>query len=374
MYCPFLSTAYWGRIASGLVICKGTIMKKEKEKQKKFELNKIKRGIVDFSKLLWTCITYKMVLLVIAVIYVVYAFSGFRGSVQKQINKNTKSHLSLMVSESLERIHIKMNDEFIVLNTMALFYDGEEEIDLDTTRNMLEDVIGTHNFVGVRILDSSLNEIISLGKNKTCETSEFYNNALEGNNAISPIIVDEEEEIEYINLAVPVYNNGKKIIGILSCNYEIDAFTKILDTSSFEQLGTTLISQEDGILVSRPESVGKNTNLFVLLDSININNEKSIKKLKKSITNGQSGIITYGTGKHKRYICYDVVPDTNWYSVSIVSANAIEPVAKKVSSLAMNFAYKLSVIFVIYILITLIIDISMARKEMKEDKARKKQD
>lgn len=373
MCCPFLSTAYWGRIAGGLAICKGTIMKKEKEKRKKFELNKIKRGIVDFSKLLWACITYKMVLLVIAVIYVVYAFSGFRGSVQKQINKNTKSHLSLMVSESLERIHIKMNDEFIVLNTMALFYDGEEEIDLDTTRNMLEDVIGTHNFVGVRILDSNLNEIISLGKNKTCETSEFYDNALKGNNAISPIIVDGEEEIEYINLAVPVYNNAKKIIGILSCNYEINAFTKILDTSSFEQLGTTLISQEDGILVSRPESVGKNTNLFVLLDSININNEKSIKKLKKSITNGQSGIITYGTGKHKRYICYDVVPDTNWYSVSIVSASAIEPVAKKVSSLAMNFAYKISVIFVIYILITLIIDISMARKEMKEDKARKKQ-
>lgn len=348
-------------------------MKKEKEKTKKFRLNKIKREIVDFSKLLWACITYKMVLLIIAVIYVVYAFSGFRGSVQKQINKNTESYLSLMVSESLERIHIKMNDEFIVLNTMALFYDGEEEIDLDTTRNMLEDVIGTHNFVGVRILDSSLNEIISLGKNKICETSEFYDNALKGNNAISPIIVDEEEEIEYINLAVPVYNNGKKIIGILSCNYEIDAFTKILDTSSFEQLGTTLISQEDGILVSRPESVGKNTNLFMLLDSININNEKSIKKLKKSITNGQSGIITYGTGKHKRYICYDVVPDTNWYSVSIVSAGAIEPVAKKVSSLAMNFAYKISVIFVIYILITLIIDISMARKEMKEDKARKKQ-
>lgn len=347
-------------------------MKKEKDKFKKFEIKRIKRGIVDFSKLLWACITYKMVLLIIAAIYIAYAFSGFRGSVQKQINKNTTSYLSSMVSESLEKIHIKINDEFIVLNTMALFYDGEEEIDLETTKNMLEDVIGTLNFVGVRILDDNRNEIISMGNNLACESNEFYDSALKGNNSISPIIVDEEKEIEYINLAVPVRNNEKKIIGVLSCNYEIDAFTKILDTSSFEQLGTTLISQENGTLVSRPQSVGKNTNLFVLLDSININNEKSIKKLKKSITNGQSGIITYGEGKYKRYICYDVVPDTDWYSVSIVSANAIEPVAKKVSSLAMEFAYKISIIFVIYIVITLIIDISIARKEMTEESKKDK--
>lgn len=340
-------------------------MKNKKEKTKKFQLKKIKRGIVDFSRLLWACITYKMVLLIIAVICAGYAFSGFRNNVQKQINKNTESYLSSMVSESLEKIQIKINDEFIVLNTMSLFYDGEDGIDLDTTRNMLEHVIETHNFVGIRIVDDRQNEIISMGNNPAFESGKFFNNTLKGNNSISTIIVDEETEIEYINLAVPIYSDGK-IIGALSCNYQIDAFTKILDTSSFGQLGTTLISQEDGVLVSRPESVGKNTNLFVLLDSISINNEKSIQKLKKSILSGQSGIITYGKGKHKRYICYDIVPDTQWYSVSIVSANAIEPVAKKVSSLAVHLAYKISAAFVIYILITLIVDISIARKEMKK--------
>lgn len=345
--------------------------KDEKEKTKKFEFRKLKRRIVNFSRLLWACITYKMVLLIIAVIFVAYAFSGFRESVQKQINKNTKLYLSSMVSESLEKIHMKINDEFIVLNTMALFYDGEDAIDLDITRNMLENVIKTHNFVGVRILDDKQNEVIAFGNNIPFDSEEFFNNTLKGNSSISEIIVDEENEIEYINLAVPIYND-KKVIGLVSCNYEINSFTQITDTSSFGQMGTTLISQEDGTLVSRPKSIGKNTNLFILLDSISINNEKSIQKLKKSITNGQSGIITYGEGKHKRYICYDVVPDTKWYSVSIVSANAIEPVAKKVSSLALHLAYKISAIFAIYILITLIIDISIARKKMREGKDKEK--
>ena len=340
--------------------------KKEEKKKEKNKIKNLKRGIVDFSKLLWECITYKMIFLIIAVVFVVYAFSIFRGSVQKQINKNTESYLSSMVSESLEKIHLKINDEFTVLRTIALFYDGEDEIDIETTESMMQDLMDSHSFVGIRILDKNMQQIFALGTNLQESTDEFLDTAIQGNQSISSISVDEENDIEYISLAVPIFHE-EEIIGVLACNYDIDEFTKIIDTSSFEQLGTTFISQEDGILVSRPESVGKNTNLFVLLDSININNEKSIKKLKKSITNGQSGIITYGEGKHKRYICYDVVPDTEWYAVSIVSANAIEPVAKKVSSLAMQFAYESSFVFVVYILVTLGIDIRIAKKKQNKE-------
>ena len=67
--------------------------------------------------------------------------------------------------------------------------------------------------------------------------------------------------------------NYANIAGVLICSYNIEQFTNIIDTSTIEQIGTTIISQEDGTLVSRPESVNS-TNLFTFLDSINIKNKK----------------------------------------------------------------------------------------------------
>lgn len=342
-------------------------MKKEhiekiKETKGKINFKNIKDGILDFSKLLWACITYKVILLVIAAIYIAYSFTGFRSGVQRQININTKTYLSSMVSESLERIRLKINDEYSVLKTLTLLYDENDEIDIEMTESMLEKAAEAHDFVGMDLVSTTKEGILTIGKNVNYDKEEFLDNILQGNNSVSTIISDENAGIEYICLGVPIYKN-EKIIGALICDYDIQEFTEILDTSSFEKLGTTFISQENGILVARPESVGENTNLFILLDSINIKNEKSIKKLKKSIKNGRSGIITYGDGKHKRYICYNVVPDTNWYAVSIVSAGTIEPITKKVSSRAYDFAVKLSIVFVIYIAITMTMDIKMAKRK-----------
>lgn len=332
------------------------------KKEKKVSFNNIKASIVDFTKLLWTCITYKFILLILAAIFVAYSFTNFKSGVQKQINNNTEVYLSSIVSESLERIRLKINDEYNVLKTLSLLYDEDDEIDIDMTSRLLEKALTTHEFVGLTLISSEKEEIITIGDSVTYDNDEFLDNILKGNNSVSTIIADEKNNVEYICLGVPVYKN-EKIAGALICDYDIQEFTEIIDTSSFEKLGTTFISQEDGILVARPDAVGKNTNLFSLLDSININNEKSIAKLKKQIKNGRSGIITYGTGKHKRYICFDVIPDTNWYAVSIVSANTIEPVAKKVSSKAYNFSYTLSAVFVIYIVITMTMDIRIAKKK-----------
>lgn len=368
------------------------IEKKVEKRNGKF--SKMKKKTVNFAKLLWECITYKIVLFIMAFAYGIFVFSGFRANVQNEINENTKTFLTSMVNESSEKIEMKINDEFIVLQTLALYYD--EDIELSMTQRMLDEMLKTHEFQGVCIVDKEKNEIVKAGTVEI-DDSEFVDNALNGTNSISTIYIDKKGN-ELISLAVPVYskteqnnendsddgtgeendNNENKdskndnsknyanIAGVLICSYNIEQFTNIIDTSTIEQIGTTIISQEDGTLVSRPESVNS-TNLFTFLDSINIKNEKSIEKLKKSITNGQTGIIIYGKDKYKRYICYNIVSDTKWYSVSIVSADSIEPVAKRVSRRAVNFTIHMCFVVVVYFLITFAIDINIIRKNRNKN-------
>ncbi|MBQ3665421.1 MAG: cache domain-containing protein [Lachnospiraceae bacterium] len=337
--------------------------KQKKDENKISKFLKMKRKTVNFAKLLWECMTYKIVLFIIAFAYGIYVFSGFRANVENEINENTKTYLGSMVNESLEKIEMKIHDEFTVLGTMALFYDDETQIDL--TQSLLDEMVKTHAFQGISIVDAGKNEVVKSGIVETND-NELIEDALEGYNSISSIYADQNDN-EIISLAVPVYDD-EEINGVMICSYNIEQFTNIIDTSTFEQIGTTIISQEDGTLVSRPESVNS-TNLFSFLDSININNEKSIEKLKKSITNGQAGIITYGKEKHKRYICYNIVPDTNWYSVSIVSADSIEPVAKRVSRLAVAFIIHMCFVVVVYFLITFGIDMNVIRKNRKKNES-----
>jgi hypothetical protein len=329
--------------------------------KKESELKKIRTKIINFSKLLWACITWKIILLLVAAIIVANCFIGFREKVQKQINKNTMNYLSSMVTESLEKVRLKINDEYDIIDTLATICENDDEFDIETATKVLNKTLESNGLVGIDLISNDNSKVISLGTTVMYD-EEFITYLLSGNKAISAIVSDKNECAEYICMGVPIYKNGN-INGAIICEYDIQEFTNIIDESLFGQVGTTFISQEDGTLVLRPDSVGENTNLFDLLDSININNGKSITKLKKSIKNGQSGIITYGSGKHKRYICYDIVPDTNWYSVSIVSADAIEPITKKVSNLAFNFALKLSIIFILYILIILAMDIKVAKQK-----------
>ena len=375
------------------------IEKKVEKRNGKF--SKMKKKTVNFAKLLWECITYKIVLFIMAFAYGIFVFSGFRANVQNEINENTKTFLTSMVNESSEKIEMKINDEFIVLQTLALYYD--EDIELSMTQRMLDEMLKTHEFQGVCIVDKEKNEIVKAGTVEI-DDSEFVDNALNGTNSISTIYIDKKGN-ELISLAVPVYSkteqnnendsddgtgeendnnenedskkdnskNYANIAGVLICSYNIEQFTNIIDTSTIEQIGTTIISQEDGTLVSRPESVNS-TNLFTFLDSINIKNEKSIEKLKKSITNGQTGIIIYGKDKYKRYICYNIVSDTKWYSVSIVSADSIEPVAKRVSGRAVNFTIHMCFVVVVYFLITFAIDINIIRKNRNNDTCNSEKD
>lgn len=325
----------------------------------KVALKNARKKTAKFIKLLIECITYKVVLFILMMLYVMYVFNGYKTNVQKQINKNTEEHLTTLVKESLEKINIKINDEYIVMNTIAQYYG--DDIDKEITKQIFDNSLEGHSFEGITLIDNTGNQIVSAGVNGNLD-EEFIRETLAGKNSISNIYSVNEKD-EFLSLGVPIRNDENEVKDILVCNYNIKTLTEILDTSTFGKLGTTFIAQEDGTLVARPEAVNKNTNLFKLLDSINDDDNESIVKLKKYIKNGQSGVITYGKGKKKTYMCYNVVPETNWYSVSIVSANTIEPVAKNVSNLAMDFLIDMGVIVMVYVVVTLAIDMTILKKK-----------
>lgn len=304
---------------------------------------------------------------VVAIGIAIMIFTSFKVSINNQINDNTKVYLSTVLDESLNRVGLKVNEEITILKTISAFFSNEQNLNSEISSQQLNEQLTLHGFLGIHLVDKTGTIINSIGKKSSGINMEYIEKCDRAGYCISSVIVNEETNQEYIDLSVTLYYQNKNI-GILVCSYDMDEFTQIIEDSSFQKIGTTFISQEDGTLISRPESVGSNTNLFELLDSINTYNEKSILKLKNSIQNRESGIITYGSGKYKRYLCYKVLPEASWYTVSIISSSAIEPVAKEISESATVLATGIIAIFSVYMGIIIVVEYRRMRVRRKSEK------
>lgn len=319
-------------------------------------------------KKIYKKLNMKFILMFFIIIFVMISFRYYKNNIEDVVNKNTTELLQQIIDESIAVISIKMDDTFSKMEGMAAFIGQYDDIQCQEVLNALGSQTGNDllMFSGVIRVDGA--GVTINGENFQADFQDLYfEEALSGERSISSVLYSEEYNKEYIILAVPVLQNDK-ITGILQCAYDIKMFTGLIGDTSIGKKGTTFIAQNNGTLVSRPEAIGKYTNLFELLDSFS-NNKNRISKLKKQIKNGESDILTLNSGKYKRYVCYTTIPATEWYAVSIVSASAVENVTAKITDYALILSIGITVVFSIYIAYWFIVNYINSRKmHMKEQR------
>ena len=336
-------------------------MSKEKKTN---TLNKLTKGIIDFSKLLWQCITFKFVLMICAVIIVIFSFSQFKKEIERNIDNNALRTLEDTVSNSIEIIELKINDEFSVLSTLALLYDPNDSATITNPNEKLKLAMQKHDFVDIEMLDADKTFVYGTSEIECDE--EFVKKVYKCKNSVSNVITSEDGN-KYICLGVPVFEgteNNKSVTGAVICKYDSKKFTELIYDSSFEN--NTFIAQSDGTLIYKPKSITAKATLFDILNT-NINDEKKVKKIEKNIKNGIPNSIKYNPGSHKMFIRYDIVPDSEWFYISIVSVDEINPLTPKVSGAAYRFSIYVGVVFMIYIIIAFALDIRVIKKEKEQE-------
>lgn len=354
------------------------------KKHVKSGFSALKTEISDFSVVLRRFVTYKFILMLIALIMCGHYFSNYRSSVQKKINKNSTEYCKSVVKESIEKMDIRIDDEFTVLETLAIIYRGNTSEDIETTAEYYNEIYLSGDFESINAINAGKQTLISIGQPILGDLDEFYDAILDGENMISDIQYDDDSS-GFICLGVPIYKNGSnnvnefndydsedEIIGALVCKYKAEVLTSIIDTSYFEEIGgNTLVAQADGTVIVHPDNIKGNSNLFNIMDSFKEKDKKTIEKIEKDIkggrlVDGEIYVKEYDEGIHKRYICYSKVDNSDWYSLSIISNSAINKVAKKVQRRASKLMFQFVFIFVIYVIIVIAVDIKAYKKEKIE--------
>lgn len=323
---------------------------------------------MKYIKKLLKKINMKILLLILIIIFVSVSFSLYRRNVEKVVNDNTTELLQQIIDEGTDMISVKIDDSFEKMEAMASFAGQYSDIQCDEVLDALSSQSENDLLMFSGVIKPDGHGVTINGETFQADFEDWYfEEALSGERSISEVLKADSYDGEYIILAVPVYQNGN-VIGVLQCAYDIDMFTGIIGETTIGRKGTTFIAQEDGTLVSRPEAIGKYTNLYDLLDSFGGDKSK-IEKLKKQIQKNESDILTFNRGKYKRYVCYSTIPATDWHAVSVVSASEVEDVTDNITKSALFLSVGITVVFTIYIIYWFIVNyINSRRMHLKEQR------
>ena len=307
------------------------------------------KTLKENSKLIWLTAVF----LIGIVTLVLVNFTNTSKEVNQKVSKYINQYMNDIMNENADNIAVKINGNFKTLEALSLIIGKQDDKKSEEIRTLLSEQQEENKLKLNLVFEdgSSLDETLAC---ENMENQHFIKSAFEGKNTVSDIVITKKSKEKEILFCVPVWGSNHKVDAVLMSAYNIQEFTEIIGASVFNGKADSFIAQQDGTLVAKPEAVAAD-NIFTMLKSIVMDEEKTVNKLQKSFANGDTGLFVIGDGKYKRYICYTKVPENNWYSVTIMTANAVESDISNVSALSTEFGKKLIFVFILVLLYMFVI-------------------
>ena len=304
-------------------------------------MNKLKEN----KKIIWLTV----VIITLVIVAVVVVFNVYKSRIEKKVSTYVNQYLSDVMDESAERISVKINENFKTLEALSMFIREYDDMQCEEIKSMLDKQIQGALVKRYNVITKDGKEILNNSHIKNLMEQDFVKEAFNGKNTISDINISSQTEEKEIIFSVPIYK-GNQVAGILQFAYNLDAFAELIGDTVLNKKTETFIMQADGTLVSKPKTVSGDSNFYHLLGSAMINEPKAIERLKSNIKNGETGTLVIGEDKYKRYICYNQIPENNWYAITIMSAGVVEGDISDISIMSAEIGQSIIIIFVLLII------------------------
>ncbi|MBE5927024.1 MAG: hypothetical protein E7270_08705 [Lachnospiraceae bacterium] len=274
--------------------------------------------------------TLRIVLFVILVVYTMLCIINYRTKIFNIKENYVDTYLEDLMQENNSKIQLKIEEKFSVLETIG---DCIESVGLENeeTVNNLVRVLGTNEQSSYSFVAYPDGRVVGDVKvDSDYVDDEYFKLAMEGERRMSDIY--QEKDGEYIRFAIPIRENDE-VVATLQCAYNITMFNDLIENGAFNKKGSTFVIQRDGSMITRKEATDETPNMFEsLTKNAGKKSEKTITKMVEKIKKGKSGVTSVKSGKHKRFICYSKIENSDWCLMTIVSENAVDPQANKIIS------------------------------------------
>ena len=187
---------------------------------------------------------------------------------------------------------------------------------------------------------------------------EYFNKAFQGEYTYSQLITENNNKVLYISIPIEINN---KIKGILFVVIDQEAFSKKMDTTSFDGLGYSYIVNNNGEMItysSYNESTKDIDNIYDYILNSKKNDESIVDTLKDNLQNNRNGYIEFINGTDN-YLHYSALDINDWNQILVVPRDSLNHTLYSVM--------KSTTIMVTVVVIILIMITGLVSKIVKKD-------
>lgn len=286
---------------------------------------------------------YYVTIIVIASVIIINiaAFALYISNINKDIEKQTETHLAEMMEEVSTCVELKVEETIHELEMTAYYIGMAENYEQEDIKNNILKMTKKSGFSSFDIINTSG---IGLEENGSRDYSgmKVFKRVMEGDVSITDTS-DADGNVNGIRFSIPIVNEDGNVNGVYLVECSLDEFSEFLDLDSVSTKGKAFIIKSDGTVLSKKEDSSIQNVSDIL------NNKNHVSTLKSYMKSKKSGVVGFENGKDsKRYICYSKTNFNSWEIITVVSSSSVEA---NISDVTDNFVFLGIIIGVMLILL-----------------------
>ena len=243
----------------------------------------------------------------------------YKSKIKDFVKEEAILTLKNVSSQNVLNIEDNISSKQNVVNSLAKNIESDKNFNIENIIEKLKLYSETNGFYNMGIIDKNGVCYTTFDEKLDLSKYDYFINGMKGIGGISNGYISEDKK-QILNIfTAPIYKNNK-VEMILTATYESSDFSKLINISSFEKYGKTMVIDSSGKLVSQAENIEKSN--YLSSDEIDYD-KKNISKIISKNINGNEGVINYEY-EGKMYISYyEKVNINDWYLVTYVPKNCV---------------------------------------------------
>ena len=183
-----------------------------------------------------TAIVAAVVLVMLSAVFIV-----FRERLNAKLRETEEQHLIENANTVAEVFYTKLDDQLTMLESQARYF---QSIDLTDYNAMKRTILSTKGIGGFKNIGVANSTGATINYNGTSSgniyLSGYYQDAMEGHNAISETTITDEDGDEVLVLAVPIVKDGAAV-GVIYGTFTTETIDSIIDSISISKSASSIV-------------------------------------------------------------------------------------------------------------------------------------
>lgn len=190
------------------------------------------------------------IVLIVVIILLSAVFLIFRDRLNFKLRNNEEQHLIESANTVSEVFYTKLDDQLTMLESQARYFQSIDLTDYNAMKHTILSTKGIGGFKNIGVANSSGATINYNGTSSgNIYLSGYYQEAMQGKNAISESTITDENGDEVLVLAVPIMKDGKAV-GVIYGTFTKDTIDSIIDSISVSKSASSFVVNSEGKILA----------------------------------------------------------------------------------------------------------------------------